>query len=88
MIKKRFKRTSYLSDNETFTTFKAMKTYAYFNTRTNGTKEGYELADDEIIRIYVFKKQERRILCIKTYDKEKELINEFKKKQLNLFENG
>ena len=27
MIKKRFKRTSYLSDNETFTTFKAMKTY-------------------------------------------------------------
>jgi hypothetical protein len=88
MIKKRFKRTSYLSDNKTFTTFKAMKTYAYFNTGTNGTKEGYELADDEIIRTYVFKKQERRILCIKTYDKEKELINEFNKRQLNLFENG
>lgn len=88
MIKKRFKRTSYLSDNETFTTFKAMKTYAYFNTRVDGTKEGYELSDDEIIRTYVFKKQKRRILCIKTYDKEKELINEFKKKQLNLFENG
>lgn len=88
MIKKRFKRTSYLLNNETFTTFKAMKTYAYFNTGVGGTKEGYELADDEIIRIYVFKKQERRILCIKTYDKEKELINELKKKQLNLFEDG
>ena len=88
MIKKRFKRTSYLSDNKTFTTFKTMKTYAYFNTGVGGTKEGYELADDEIIRTYVFKKQERRILCIKTYDKEKELINEFKKRQLNLFENG
>ena len=45
-----------------------MKTYAYFNTGVGGTKEGYELADDEIIRTYVFKKQERRILCIKTYD--------------------
>lgn len=88
MIKKRFKRTKYLSDNKTFTTFKEMKTYAYFNTETGGTKEGYELADDEIIRTYVFKKQERRILCIKTYDKEKELINEFNKRQLNLFENG
>lgn len=88
MIKKRFKRTSYLSDNEKFTTFKAMKTYAYFNTGVGGTKEGYELTDDEIIRTYVFKKEERRILCIKTYDKEKELINEFKKRQLNLFENG
>ena len=65
-----------------------MKIYAYFNTETGGTKEGYELADDEIIRTYVFKKQERRILCIKTYDKEKELINEFNKRQLNLFENG
>lgn len=88
MIKKRFKRTSYLSDNKTFTTFKEMKTYAYFNTGTGGIKEGYELADDEIIKTYVFKKQERRILCIKTYDKEKELINEFNKRQLNLFENG
>lgn len=88
MIKRRFSRTKYLSDNKTFTTFKEMKTYAYFNTGTGGTKEGYELADDEIIRTYVFKKQERRILCIKTYDKEKELINEFNKRQLNLFENG
>ena len=49
MIKKRLKRTKYLSDNKTFTTFKEMKTYAYFNTETGGTKEGYELADDEII---------------------------------------
>ena len=88
MIKKRFKRTSYLSDNKKFTTFKTMKTYAYFNTGVGDTKEGYELADDEIIRTYVFKKKERRILCIKTYDKEKESINEFKKRQLNLFENG
>ena len=88
MIKKRFKRTSYLSDNETFTTFKAMKTYAYFNTGVGGTKEGYELDDDEIIKTYVFKKQERRILCIKTYDKEIEIINEFNKRQLKLFEDG
>lgn len=86
MTRKRLKQTSYLSDNKTFTTFKAMKTYAYFNTGVGGTKEGYELAEDEIIKTYVFKKQERRILCIKTYDKEKEQLVEFNKKQLKLFE--
>ena len=88
MIKKRFKRTSYLSDNEKFTTFKEMKTYAYFNTGVGGTKEGYELADDEIIRTYVFKKQERRLLCEKIYDRDKELKKEFEKRQLKLFTDG
>jgi hypothetical protein len=88
MIKKRFKRTSYLLNNEIFTTFKAMKTYAYFNTRVGGTKEGYELTDDEIIRTYVFKKQERRILCIKTYDAIEEYKKQIGKKQLKLFTNG
>lgn len=88
MIKKRFKRTSYLSNNEIFTTFKAMKTYAYFNTGVGGTKEGYELADDEIIRTYVFKKQERRLLCIKTYDATEEYKKQIGKKQLKLFTDG
>lgn len=88
MVKKRFKRTSYLSNNETFTTFKAMKTYAYFNTGVGGTKEGYELADDEIIRTYVFKKQERRILCIKIYDAIEEYKKQIGKKQLKLFTDG
>lgn len=88
MIKRRYRRTSYLSDDKTFSTFAKMKTYAYFNTEVGNTKEGYELADDEIIRIYVFKKQKRRILCIKTYDKEKEQLIKFNKRQLNLFENG
>ena len=88
MIKKKFKRTSYLSNNEIFTTFKEMKTYAYFNTGVGGTKEGYELADDEIIRTYVFKKQERRLLCIKTYDAIEEYKKQIGKKQLKLFTDG
>lgn len=88
MIKKRFKRTNYLSNNEIFTTFKAMKTHAYFNTEIGGTKEGHELADDEIIRTYVFKKQERRILCIKTYDAIEEYKKQIGKKQLKLFTDG
>lgn len=88
MIKKRFKQTKYLSDNKTFTTFKEMKTYAYFNTGTGGTKEGYELADDEIIKIYVFKKQERRVLCNIIYNKEKEHKEWCKNLQLKLFKDG
>ena len=88
MIKKRSKRTKYLSDNKTFTTFKEIKTYAYFNTETGGTKEGYELADDEIIKTYVFKKQERRVLCNIIYNKEKEHKEWCEHLQLKLFKDG
>lgn len=88
MIIRRFKRKNYLSDNKTFTTFKAMKTYVYFNTEVGGTKEGYELTEDEIIKTYIFKKQERRLLCIKTYDKEEIYKKWIEKQQLKLFNNG
>ena len=78
-------KKKYLSDNKEFTTFKNMKTYVYFNTGIGNTKTGYEMYQDEIIKEYIFKKQERRLLCIKTYDaieKQKEWI---KKQQLKLF---
>ncbi len=79
---------SYLSDNKTFTTFRNMKTYAYFNTRVSDTKSGYEMYQDEIIKEYIFKRQERRLLCEKIYDRDEELKNEFEKRQLKLFTDG
>lgn len=81
-------KKSYLSDNKTFTTFRNMKTYAYFNTGVGNTKTGYEMYQDEIIKEYVFKRQERRLLCEKIYDRDKELKKEFEKRQLKLFTNG
>lgn len=81
-------KKSYLSDNKTFTTFKNMKTYAYFNTETGNTKTGYEMYQDEIIKEYIFKRQERRLICEKIYDRDEELKKEFEKKQLKLFTDG
>lgn len=81
-------KKNYLSDNKVFTTFKRMKTYVYFNTGIGNTKIGYEMYQDEIIKEYIFKKEERRLLCEKIYDRDEELKKEFKKRQLKLFTDG
>lgn len=81
-------KKSYLSDNKKFTTFKNMKTYAYFNTGVGNTKTGYEMYQDEITKEYIFKKQERRLICEKIYDRDKELKKELEKRQLKLFTDG
>lgn len=81
-------KKSYLSDNKIFDTFENMKTHAYFNTGVGNTKTGYEIYQDEIIKEYIFKKQERRLICEKIYDRDEELKKESEKRQLKLFTNG
>lgn len=88
MKKNQKTKKSYLLDNKKFTTFKNMKTYAYFNTGVGNTKTGYEMYQDEITKEYIFKKQERRLICEKIYDRDKELKKEFEKRQLKLFTDG
>ena len=68
-MKKLQKRQSkYIFQNKEFTTFKEMKTYAYFNMSVGTKEETLEVIEDEIIKKYELIKQERRLLCIKTYD--------------------
>ena len=81
-------KKSYLSDNKVFTTFKNMKTYAYFNTKIGHTKTGYKMYQDEIIKEYIFKRQERNLLCEKIYDRDEKSKKEFEERQLKLFTNG
>lgn len=81
-------KKSYLLDNKVFTTFKNMKTYAYFNTGVGNAKTGYEMNQDEIIKEYIFKRQEGRLLCEKIYDRDEELKKELAKRQLKLFTDG
>lgn len=81
-------KKSYLSDNKIFNTFKNMKAYAYFNTGIGNTKTGYEIYQDEIIKEYIFKRQERRLLCEKIYDRNEELKKELEKRQFKLFTDG
>lgn len=88
MKKKQKKQSKYIFRNKDFSTFKEMKTYAYFNMSVGTKEEASEIVEDEITKKYVLIKQERRLLCTKTYD----VIEKYKKwieeRQLELFNNG
>lgn len=88
MIKKKKKRSRYIFDNKEFTTFKEMKTYAYLNMNIGTKKEALETIEDEIIKKYELTKQERRLLCIKTYDVIENYKKWIEKMLLKLFEDG
>lgn len=88
MKKKQKKRSKYIFRNKEFTTFKDMKTYAYFNMGVGTKEEALEAIEDEIIKKYELIKQERRLLCIKTYDVIEKYKEWIEKMQLKLFEDG
>lgn len=79
------KKSKYIFRNKEFTSFKTMKTYAYFNMGIGVEEKGYELANDEILKEYELIKQERRLLCRKIHDKEEDDKKWIEKQQLNLF---
>ena len=85
-MKKPKKIRKYTVNGYIFNTFKELKTYIYFNTSVKQKKIGYELDEDVITKKYIFTKQERRLICEKTYDKDLEEFEKWKEKQLKLFE--
>lgn len=88
MIKKQKKQSKYILCNKEFNTFKEMKTYAYFNMSVGTKEEALEIIEDEIMKKYELIKQERRLLCIKTYDVIEKYKKWIKKLQLKLFNDG
>lgn len=88
MIKKQKKQSKYILCNKKFNTFKEMKTYAYFNMSVGTKEEALEIIEDEIMKKYELIKQERRLLCIKTYDVIEKYKKWIKKLQLELFNDG
>lgn len=88
MIKKKKKQSKYIFRNKEFATFKEMKTYAYFNMSVGTKEEALEINEDQIMKKYELIKQERRLLCIKTYDVIEKYKKWIKKQQLKLFTNG
>ena len=65
-----------------------MKTYAYFNMKAGTKKEALEINEDQIMKEYELIKQERRLLCVKTYDVIEKYKKWIEKQQLKLFTNG
>ena len=88
MKKKQKKKSKYIFRNKEFTTFKDMKTYAYFNMGVGTKEEALEIIEDEIMKKYELIKQERRLLCIKTYDVIEKYKKWIEKQQLKLFTDG
>ena len=86
MIKKKKKQSKYIFRNKEFTTFKNIKTYAYFNMGIGTEEEIWEINEDQIMKIYKLIKQERRLLCIKTYDAIEKYKKWIEKQQLKLFD--
>lgn len=85
MIRKQKKQYKYIFRNKEFNTFKEMKTFAYFNMSIGEEKEALEIIEDQIIKKYELTKQERRLLCTKTYDAIENIKEWTEKQQLKLF---
>lgn len=85
MIRKQKKQYKYIFRNKEFTTFKEMKTYAYFNMSIGIEEESLEINKDQIMKKYKLIKQERRLLCTKTYDAIENYKKWIEKRQLKLF---
>ena len=88
MIKKKKKQSKYILRNIEFTKFEEMKTYAYFNMGVGTKEEALEINEDQIMKKYELIKQERRLLCIKTYDAIEKYKKWIEKQQLKLFKDG
>ena len=82
------KRTIYSIGEKNFNTFKAMKSFVWYNSHTNEEIQGFEMIDDEIQKHYIFIKKERRLLCNIVYNKEKIYKEWCEHLQLKLFEDG
>lgn len=79
------KNRKYELEGYLFNTFKELKTYVYYHTSINEDITGYELEDDVITKKYIFHKKERRLICEKTYDKDREDLEKWNQNQLKLF---
>lgn len=84
-MKKPKKIRKYVADGYIFNTFQELKKYVYFHTSIKMKKICYELEEDVITKKYIFTKQERRLICEKTYDKDEQNLKEWNQKQLKLF---
>lgn len=84
-MKKPKKIRKYEADGYIFNTFKELKNYVYFNTSIKMKKICYELDEDVITKKYTFTKQERRLICEKTFDKDEQDAKIWKQKQLKLW---
>lgn len=84
-MKKSKKKTIWVVKNETFTTFKAFKTYAWYNMIPGECTKGFEIFEDTVIKEYNLNRKERRLIIEKIYDEQKETLKNALNQQLKLW---
>lgn len=71
--------------NKEFSTFKAFKTFAWYNMKPGETTKGFEIFEDTVIKEYNLNRKERRLIIEKIYDMWKEHLQQLENSQLKLF---
>lgn len=84
-MKKPKRKTKFVILNKEFSTFKAFKTFAWFNMKPKEFTNGFEIFEDKIIKEYNLYRKERRLIIEKIYDEEEEKIKKSNNQQLRLF---
>lgn len=84
-MKKPKRKTIFVILNKEFSTFKAFKTFAWYNMKPGEVTQGFEIFEDTVIKEYNLNRKERRLICEKTYDNDLEDLKKWNHKQLKLF---
>lgn len=71
--------------NKEFSTFKAFKTFAWYNMKPGEATKGFEIFEDTIIKEYNLNRKERRLIIEKIYDMWEEHLQQLENLQLKLF---
>ena len=71
--------------NKEFSTFKAFKTFAWYNMMPGECTTGVELFEDTIYKEYKLTRKERRLIIEKIYDMREEHLKQLEKLQIKLF---
>lgn len=79
------RKTKWIVLNKEFNTFKAFKTYAWYNMIPGECTQGFEIFEDTVIKEYNLNRKERRLIIEKIYDEEEEKIKKINNQQLKLF---
>lgn len=84
-MKKPKRKTKWMILNKEFSTFKAFKTFAWYNMIPGECTKGFEIFEDTVIKEYNLNRKERRLIIEKIYDEQEEKIKKINNQQLELF---
>lgn len=84
-MKKPKRKTKWIILNKEFNTFKAFKTFAWFNMKPGECTKGFEIFEDTVIKEYNLNRKERRLIIEKVHDNDEEELKKWNHKQLKLF---